>query len=242
MWKIIDKNLLNAFLDCNLDLTLPAKYIGWLVGIFTFGFLSLPASAVSVNFNAANSTLSSVTTSFFPLTPINAPVLPGDATFTVPFTMATNAPPIGPLFGLANGEGRFARFNFTLPAGFADFNLDLNTGFDDRIAVYLNDSVIGIDTGLTCSVFPNCTLNVNATGAVTPGGGLWDFVAPSATLLTGTNELTVYVQDEIGTGLGGFAGEMSYTPATVPLPATLPHLASVLAVIGFISLRRRRTA
>lgn len=213
-----------------------------------------PASAMTISFGTGDLSTSTTTTSGgFPVitgldaNPANWPSLPPDSTFSNPFN--------GQLLSL---QGKFWRYNFTLPSGYTDLTFFLELRVNDEMAVYVNDTIVLIQSDT--ALFPNGVLTyryqLNQDGSTSESstGGAWDAdlwnyeaLAQSA-FQAGANEITIYGIDTCcgnpGVVSGGLTasdriGEITFSePSRVPEPITLALFGVGLAGMG-LSIRRK---
>jgi hypothetical protein len=213
-------------------------------------FLSLVmpsvVSAVTIAFDWTDFRISTVTNLNYPLNsnPTSAPALPPDDTFTLAPSLPIN-PSSNNYF--TNNQGKFERYTFDLPAGFSDLSFSFRIAVDDWFAIYINDTVVAIQTTTSTEnfyePFPGFSMNTDGTATDTSGGKLEYLLASGMHLLfqSGTNELTVFGRDTWWVGGFGLAyGEIHYNttelpPPSVPEPATILLLSSGLT--GWVGFR-----
>jgi hypothetical protein len=201
--------------------------------------LANTASAAVIDFSLTDFLRSTQETSGVNLSPdpSSAPALPADATFTVPVLSA----PIP----LSLNQGLFLRFNFILPAGFSDLAFSFNSAVDDEYALYLNDTVVAIQSDTASESFtdPFPGLTMASDGSIS--STKLEYVNSSLQSLfqVGANELTLFGTDALISG-NIFSADGSITfdvqQNGVPEPSILLLLGTAFAAFGFT--RRRRKA
>lgn len=206
------------------------------------GMLLTANTALGATFTLTDFSLSTTTTSGINLSSAaaSAPALPADATFTLPVA--------GPL-PLTENEGKFVRYNFTLPSGFSNLAFSLQAFVDDEFAVYLNDTVIAIQADTDSSNFaaplPGFAMDSGGTVTDTSSGKL-DFLLGTmqSLFVAGTNELTLFGTDALISGqIGSIDGSITFETevvGAVPEPTTLLLIGTGLSAAA-LRYRRRRS-
>lgn len=205
------------------------------------GMLLTANTALGATFTLTDFSLSTTTTNGINLSSsaASAPALPADATFTLPVA--------GPIL-LTENEGKFVRYNFTLPSGFINLAFSLQAFVDDEFAVYLNDTVIAIQADTDANNFspPLPGFAMDSGGTVTDTSGKLDFLLGTmqSLFVVGTNELTLFGTDALISGqIGSIDGSITFETevvGAVPEPTTLLLIGTGLSAAA-LRYRRRRS-
>ncbi len=201
-------------------------------------FMANAVSAATIPFALSDFMVSTTTTSGVNLSssPGSAPALPADSTFTLP-PDATNT-------YLSSGQGKFLRFSFNLPSGFQDLTFDFQALVNDEFALYVNDTVVAMQTSTGTDNFaaPLPGFSLNAAGTAVDTSGKLEYLLTSgmqSLFHAGTNELTLFGTDTLQYGgIGSIDGTISVAP--VPEPAVYQLMLAGLGLLLVVASRRSR--
>lgn len=175
--------------------------------------------------------------------PLSAPTIPSDETFTLE--------PNSENLYLGLNQGKFLRFDFTLPSIYENLNFLFTAIINDAFALYINDTVVAIQSDALVSNFiiplPGFYLDSAGTAVDTSSGKLNYLLTSGMQSLfqTGVNELTIYGRDinnwggfnEITGGINYNTTEPPPTPNPVPEPSTM--LLVGISLVGLAGVRRK---
>ncbi|NCD25848.1 MAG: PEP-CTERM sorting domain-containing protein [Deltaproteobacteria bacterium] len=173
--------------------------------------------------------------------PTSVPTIPVDETFTL-------EPNSNNLY-LNYNQGKFLRFDFTLPSTYANLDFLFTAIINDAFALYINDSVAAIQSDAAVVNFetPLPGFHLDSAGnAIDTSPGKLNYLLTSGMqsfFQTGVNELTIYGRDI--NNWGGFdeiTGVISYNtteppPNPVPEPSTM--LLTCISLVGLARVRRK---
>lgn len=208
-------------------------------------FMAGNASAVNIAFDLADFVISTTTTSgvnLFAATPSSAPALPADATFTLPADAVFSEPPNPSNTYLAAWEGKFLRYSFDLPAGFYDLAFAFEASVNDEYALYINGTVVAMQTTTTSSNFvvPLPGFSMDTAGLATDTSGKLDYLLTTGIqplFHAGTNELTLFGTDTL---IYGGISVIGGTITAVPEPEAYGMMLAGLGLVGWVAWRKKQ--